>query len=142
MRTIAHVSDLHFGRIDPPVAEGLITDLASRQPSLLVVSGDFTQRARAGQYRQAAAYLKRLPEPQLVVPGNHDVPLWDFLRRFLDPLGRYRQFITDDLCPVFRDEQMLVLGINTARAFTHKSGWISDRELQELQRLACEAPPE
>ncbi len=142
MRTIAHISDLHFGRIDPPVAEGLVRDLAARQPSLLVVSGDFTQRARRGQYEAAAAYLKRLPQPQLVVPGNHDVPLWDFITRIFNPLGGYRRYITDNLCPVFRDEQMLVLGINTARSFTQKSGWISERELHEIQRLTCEAPPE
>jgi len=142
MRTIAHISDLHFGRIDPPVAEGLVRDLAGQAPSLVVVSGDFTQRARRSQYEQAAAFLKRLPVPQLVVPGNHDVPLWDVVRRFLNPLGRFRQYITGNLCPIFRDEQMLVLGINTARSFTQKSGWISERELQQIQRLTCEAPPE
>src|SRR5687767_11534600 len=82
MRTIAHISDLHFGRVDPPVVEGLAADLARRKPTLLVVSGDFTQRARRKQYEQAAGFLKRLPGPQLVVPGNHDIPMFDIIRRF------------------------------------------------------------
>src|SRR5688572_14058646 len=69
MRTIAHISDIHFGRVDPAVVEGLVADLSGREPSLLVVSGDFTQRARRRQYEAAAAFLKRLPTPQLVVPG-------------------------------------------------------------------------
>src|SRR3954453_20827658 len=88
MRTIAHISDLHFGKVDPPVAEGLIADLAGRKPDLLVVSGDFTQRARARQYEDAAAFLRRLPTPQLVVPGNHDIPMydWGFIPRFVAPL--------------------------------------------------------
>jgi 3',5'-cyclic AMP phosphodiesterase CpdA len=141
MRTIAHISDLHFGRVDHAVAEGLVRDLAGRQPSLLVVSGDFTQRARPWQYRQAAEYLKRLPQPQLVVPGNHDVPLYDFLRRLFSPMGRYRHYITTNLAPVYRDEEMLVVGINTARSLTQKSGWISDRQLDQVKRLTCEAPP-
>jgi 3',5'-cyclic AMP phosphodiesterase CpdA len=114
MRTIAHISDVHFGRTDPAVVEGLVQDLSSRHPSVLVVSGDFTQRARARQYRAAAEFLKRLPTPQLVVPGNHDIPLYDIIRRFFFPLNRYRKYITKDLRPVYQDEELFVLGINTA----------------------------
>lgn len=139
MRTIAHISDLHFGTVDPPVAEALVEDVAERKPSLVVVSGDFTQRARSEQYRQAARFLKRLPRPQLVVPGNHDVPMWDVLRRVFRPMEKYRRFISDDLMPVFRDDQMLVVGVNTARSFTQKSGWISDRQLQKIHDLTCGA---
>jgi 3',5'-cyclic AMP phosphodiesterase CpdA len=140
VRTLAHISDLHFGRLDPPVAEGLVRDLADRHPSLLVASGDFTQRAREGQYRQAAEFLKRLPLPQLVVPGNHDVPMYDFLRRFFDPLGRYRRHISSDLAPIYRDDEMLVLGVSTARSFTHKSGWLTKGQLDAIQRQTCAAP--
>ena len=139
MRTIAHISDLHFGTVDPAIAEALVEDVAARKPSLVVVSGDFTQRARSEQYRQAAKFLKRLPQPQLVVPGNHDVPLWDVLRRVFRPMEKYRRFISDDLMPIFRDDQMLVVGVNTALSFTQKSGWISGRQLQEIHELTCGA---
>ena len=125
MRKIAHISDLHFGRIDPPVAEGLVQDLRLCDPSLLVVSGDFTQRAGHTQYAQAARYLKRLPTPQLVVPGNHDVPAYNIISRMFFPLKRYREHIAADLNPVYQDEEMLVVGVNTARGFTQKSGWIT-----------------
>lgn len=137
MRTIAHISDLHFGRIDEPVVEGLVADLQERSPTVLVVSGDVTQRARRRQYEEAAAYLRRLPGPMIVVPGNHDVPLWDVFRRFLSPLGRYRRYITDDLFPSFSDDELFVLGINTARSFTRTSGWIGDQQLQEVRRRMC-----
>lgn len=139
MRTLAHISDLHFGTVDPAIAEALVQDVAARKPSLVVVSGDFTQRARSEQYRQAAKFLKRLPQPQLVVPGNHDVPLWDVLRRVFRPMERYRRFISNDLMPIFRDDEILVVGVNTARSFTQKSGWISDRQLQEIHDLTCGA---
>jgi 3',5'-cyclic AMP phosphodiesterase CpdA len=140
MRTIAHISDLHFGRIDAPVAEGLVDDLKDRSPTLLVVSGDFTQRAKVHQYQLAAAYLKRLPQPQLVVPGNHDVPLWDVTRRFLRPMSRYRRLITRDLMPAYQDDELFVLGVNTARSFTRTSGWISRRQLDEIKDKSCAAP--
>src|SRR5205085_1963266 len=118
LKTIAHISDLHFGRVDPPVAEALVTDLHAQKPDVLVVSGDFTQRARASQYAEAADYLKRLPTPQLVVPGNHDIPLYDVIRRFFFPLSFYRKYISQDLRPLYRDDQVLITGINTARPFT------------------------
>jgi 3',5'-cyclic AMP phosphodiesterase CpdA len=143
MRTIAHISDLHFGKVDPPVVEGLVADLAAHRPDLLVVSGDFTQRARARQYQDAAAFLRRLPGPQLVVPGNHDIPMydWGFIPRFVTPLRNYRRFITRDLRPVYRDDELFVLGINSARSFTQKSGWISEEQLLDVKLRVCPLPP-
>ena len=141
MRTIAHISDIHFGRTDPAVVEGLVTDLEGRNPTLLVVSGDFTQRAREKQYRAAAKFMKRLPQPQLVVPGNHDIPLFDVFRRVFFPLTRYRKHISRDLRPAYSDEELFVLGINTARSFTHKSGWISEEQLLDVKTRVCRQPP-
>lgn len=143
MRTIAHISDLHFGRTDPDVVEGLARDLADRKPDLLVVSGDFTQRARPSQYAAAAAFLKRLPTPQLVVPGNHDIPMhdWGFLPRLFSPLRNYTRYITRDLRPSYQDDELCVLGINTARSLTHKSGWMSEEQLLDIKLRVCPLPP-
>lgn len=140
MRTIAHISDLHFGRLDHPVAEGLVADLARHKPDVLVVSGDLTQRARGSQFRDAMAYLERLPKPQIVVPGNHDVPLWSVLERAVKPLSRYRKFVSKDLAPVFEDDEMLVLGLNSARWFTRTSGWLSTRQLDKARKIFGDAP--
>ena len=86
MRCIAQISDLHFGTEDPAIANGLVDDLRAQNPSLIAVSGDLTQRARGKQFRDASEFLEKLPQPQIVVPGNHDVPLFDLFRRFLSPL--------------------------------------------------------
>ena len=70
------------------------------KPDLVVISGDFTQRARTEQFKEACEFLERLRErghEVLGVPGNHDVPLYDVLRRFLSPLTRYRRYI-DETC--------------------------------------------
>ncbi len=140
MKTLAHVSDLHFGTEDRGIAESLLSDLREFSPALVVVSGDLTQRARRAQFRAARDYLKRIPFPQLIIPGNHDVPLYDFLRRFLSPLGRYRHYITPDLNPWHRDNELAVLGINTARSLTWKSGRISLEQIQEIQRRCGPIP--
>lgn len=133
MRTIAHVSDLHFGTEIPEVVAGLAADLRAQAPSLVVVSGDLTQRARSGQFRAARTYLAGLPQPQLVVPGNHDIPLFDVARRFLAPLSRYRAIVQDQLDPVYQDADLFVIGLNTARPFTWQSGRISTAQLELLR---------
>lgn len=146
MRTIAHISDLHFGTVDPAVAEGLARDINSRSPSVVVASGDFTQRARVGQYQEAAAYLKKLPSPQIVVPGNHDIPLWNVIRRFFFPLTRYRRIINHDLRPSYRDDEVAIIGMNTARSFSWswngfwKDGRISEEQLLDIKLSMCDVP--
>lgn len=146
MRTIAHISDLHFGRVDPRIAEALRADLRQQKFDLLVCSGDFTQRARVGQYRQSAAFMKELRGPQLTIPGNHDIPLWNILRRFFSPLGRYRKFINSNFWPTYSDSEIFVVGMNTSRPFTFsfngfwKDGKISASQLDHLRQLFSHAP--
>jgi 3',5'-cyclic AMP phosphodiesterase CpdA len=138
LKTIAHISDLHFGTEKPALAEALRADLVAKPPTLVVVSGDLTQRARSAQFAAAAKYLATLPKPQLVVPGNHDVPLFDVARRLLAPLTRYRRHISQELDPVFDDGELCVAGLNTARSLTWKSGRISLEQIRRLHvRLAA-----
>jgi 3',5'-cyclic AMP phosphodiesterase CpdA len=140
MRRIAHISDLHFGAEDPALTLGLRADLESLRPDLLIVSGDLTQRARRPQFEAAHHYLRGLPHPQLVVPGNHDIPLYDFARRFLVPLDRYCRYIHGELNPFFQDDELAVLGLNTARSLTWKSGRISPEQLRYLEKRLSSVP--
>ena len=141
VKCIAHISDLHFGRLDAPIAEQLAAQLLEDPPTLLVISGDLTQRARVAQYREAAEYLKGLPGPQLVIPGNHDVPLWNLFRRFFAPTRRYQQHISNELNPVWSDDGMIVAGLNTARGLTRTSGWISREQLDFVYQTFANAQP-
>ena len=140
MRTVVHLSDLHFGRTDPALLDPLTAIVHALRPDLIVVSGDLTQRARTAQFIEARAFLDRLPTPQLIVPGNHDVPLYDVLARFLRPLARYRRYITDDLEPCFIDEEIAVLGVNTARSLTFKQGRINEEQIARVRQRLCALP--
>ncbi|HUS00031.1 MAG TPA: metallophosphoesterase family protein [Pyrinomonadaceae bacterium] len=137
MRTIVHISDIHFGDADPGVVESLVEKVVEIRPSLVVVSGDLTQRARTKQFQEARAFLDRLPNPQVVVPGNHDVPLYNVFRRFVYPLSKFRKHITDDLKPAVVDDEVAVFGINTARSLTVKGGRVSEQQVGELERKLC-----
>ena len=141
MRTLVHLSDLHFGRIDPQILPPLLAAVHAAAPDLVIVSGDFTQRAKVQEFKDAASFLAELPQPQLLVPGNHDVPLYNVLRRWLTPLDRYRRYITHDLAPIHVDAEIAVLGINTARALTFKGGRINQVQLDAIaERLAMCGP--
>ena len=122
MGTIVHLSDIHFGRVDPRVVAPLIRTIETATPDLVAVSGDLTQRARRRQFLEARAFLDRLRFPLLVVPGNHDVPLFNLAVRLLDPYGGYRRYIQRDLEPAFENDQMIVVGLNSARAFPFHGG--------------------
>ena len=137
MRTIAHISDLHFGRVNTALIEPFLAILTSLAPNVVAISGDLTQRASAQQFRDARAFLDRITFPQIVVPGNHDVPLYNILARFFAPLHNYRRYITDDLQPVYVDEEIVVIGINTARSLTFKDGRINAEQVESIRaRLA------
>lgn len=82
MRTIVHLSDLHFGRVDYGLVDPLIDAIREIRPDLVAVSGDLTQRARTAQFIEARRFLDALPKPLIAVPGNHDVPLYNPLARF------------------------------------------------------------
>lgn len=130
MRTIAHISDLHFGRIDPDTLPELAAVMHAQQPDVVAISGDLTQRARKRQFEAARRFIDTLPGAKIIVPGNHDVPLYNLLARWLWPLDNYRRIITPDLEPYFEDEQIGIAGINTARSLTWKNGRINDRQVE------------
>ena len=138
MRTIVHLSDIHFGRVDDQVVAPLIRAVHDARPDLVAISGDFTQRARRGEFLAARRFLDALPLPRLVVPGNHDVPLYNVGARLVAPLAAYCRYISPDLEPFFIDDEIAVVGMNTARALiTRGSGRLNESQVRRAAgRLA------
>ena len=133
MRTLVHLSDLHFGTVRQEIVLPLLSLLERIQPDLVAVSGDLTQRARKEQFVAARDFLDAMPFTKIVVPGNHDVPLYNLFARFVLKLARYRRYISDDLEPFYGDPEIAVLGINTARSATFKGGRINSRQVACMQ---------
>lgn len=133
MRTLVHLSDLHFGTVRQEIVLPLLSLLERIQPDLIAVSGDLTQRARKEQFAAARDFLDAMPFPKIIVPGNHDVPLYNLFARFALRLTRYRRYISDDLEPFYSDAEIAVLGINTARSATFKGGRVNSRQVARMQ---------
>ena len=142
MRTVIHLSDLHFGRIDSAILAPLAKFIGDEKPDVVAISGDLTQRARTNEFLAAKEFLAAIPFPQIVVPGNHDVPLHNLIARFTRKLDRYCRYITAELQPVFVDDEIVVAGVNTARALTWKDGRINHRQLDALRATFEDVPPD
>jgi 3',5'-cyclic AMP phosphodiesterase CpdA len=141
VRTIFHISDVHFGPPHlPRVSQGVLEHIERNRPSLVVLSGDLTQRARPEQFREARAFVDAIPVPVVVVPGNHDVPLWRVWQRIFNPYGCYKQHFSPEMEPIHQDDEMLIAGVNTAFGWTIKDGRITMRRLLELADLFERTP--
>jgi 3',5'-cyclic AMP phosphodiesterase CpdA len=135
MRTIAHISDLHFGYNDSLLAKKLSESLAQIRPNVLVVSGDLVEHATGAEFQAARDFLDSLPGPQIIVPGNHDLPFYNLWRRFTEGLDKYRRFITEDLEPAFVDDELAIVGADSAHLYPVKGGKITDSQLDDLVTL-------
>jgi len=157
--TLAHVSDLHFGRdaqLDQiEVLEELIPEL---RPATVVVTGDLTQRARHGEFQRALAFVHRVGRgaPTLVVPGNHDVEWW---RSPFGLLGsgrryrKYRRYFGPELSPRLEIPGAVLAGALTSHGVALGSmtwnlndmavkGHLPAAEVERVAGYFASAPPE
>ncbi|MFP4623224.1 MAG: metallophosphoesterase family protein [Gemmatimonadota bacterium] len=138
MITILHISDLHFG---PPyvaeAGEALIRAAWQLEPDIVVASGDFTQRAKEEQFADARVFLDQLPDaPTVVVPGNHDVPLYRLRERIFSPYALYRTYIADELDHVLETPDAVIAALNSTSPLRHITNGRIDSEQLEFCRRA------
>jgi 3',5'-cyclic AMP phosphodiesterase CpdA len=144
---LVHLSDLHFGAIDPALPDALREAVMKAAPEVVVVSGDLTQRGRRHEFEAAREFLDSIPLPQVVVPGNHDVPRWWVVwERFRRPWRHYRRLVHQDLEPVWKNEELFVMGTNSARTAGWHLDWsrgrLSHHQMARMVRLGQGADKE
>jgi 3',5'-cyclic AMP phosphodiesterase CpdA len=133
MSVVLQVSDTHFGTEQPVVVKALLRLVHDQLPTLVVLSGDITQRARWSQFRAARAFTARLTVPAtLMLPGNHDIPLFNLVARLLAPYANYQRAFGAELEPEFESADLLVVGVNTTRPARHKDGEISAGQIARV----------
>lgn len=136
---LLHLSDLHFGTEKPECIRGIQQFCQQHRPEVVVVSGDLTQRARLGQFFACKQFLDSLDTPYLVVPGNHDIPLYHVWDRFLSPFMRYHAFFSAPEKEL-ETEHFYLIGVNSVRRRYHTRGHISLQQIQQIQQKLQQAP--
>lgn len=132
---IALLSDLHFGRARPELVQPLLDALTEAKPELIVIAGDFVQRARASQYKLARELIDRLPAPMLAVPGNHDIPLFNLPERLFAPRRAYRHWIARDTEPMVETPEAVIAGLDTTDRMHHQRGSVSETQIARVARI-------
>ncbi|HEY4253093.1 MAG TPA: metallophosphoesterase [Roseomonas sp.] len=138
MIRIAHLSDVHFGAHRPETLDSLMADIAAAAPDAIAVSGDLTQNARVSEFEAAAAFLRALPVPAVVVPGNHDIPRLDLRARFMEPRARWRHHLGAETEPTLLLDGVALLGLDTVRRAQWHLDW-SAGGISTAQRLRLAA---
>ncbi|MEJ7609151.1 MAG: metallophosphoesterase [Bryobacteraceae bacterium] len=139
-RSIVHLSDLHFNKVDDALIEPLIAAVEALSPDFVAVSGDFTQHAYPIEFERAAELLKRLPGKHILVPGNHDMAFYNVWRRASQRLKLYKQYISDNMFPYYADADIAILGLNTARVTHLRDGRIRSIQVDLLEKTMQSAP--
>ncbi len=146
MGVLLQISDPHFGTEQAPVVEALVALAARERPDVVVWSGDITQRARRAQFEAARQFAARLEAPHvLAIPGNHDIPLFNLVARLTHPYrGFLRAFKAEQgraLEPELTLPGVHISGVNTTRAWRHKNGEVSTRQIERLCRRLRQCAP-
>lgn len=142
---LAHLSDVHFGRIaHPGIVDALVEEINAAGLDLVAVSGDVTQRARRREFREARAMLDRFEAPVVVVPGNHDVRAWwhNPFDRVWRSTDRFREMISSERVPHVEARGVAVVGINSAHGLTVKGGLVRPEALAAMEDRFAVAPPD
>jgi 3',5'-cyclic AMP phosphodiesterase CpdA len=141
LRKIIHLSDLHFGRVDPDVVSPLLEAIQAERPDVTVVSGDFVQNGTRREFEQARQFVQQLPGQRILVPGNHDMPFTNLFWRFATGLRLYKEYITAEMEPFWSDEEVAILGISTARRWPIRGGRIHETQVRSVEQKLCALSP-
>lgn len=146
MTRIALIADLHFGSVPPRLAEQLALDLSRIRPDLIIVAGDLTMRSTRSEFADAKSWLEGLEAPLLLLPGNHDLPVWNIFERFTNPFARYSRAAGAELMPEFEDGHSFILGLNTTASWQPNLRWhegaARGSDVTAARQLLAQAPPE
>jgi 3',5'-cyclic AMP phosphodiesterase CpdA len=90
MPRLFHISDVHFGCEDVQALQWVKERIDAEKPDAVALTGDLTMRARHREFRAACDWIQSLAAPVTVEVGNHDLPYFNPIERFLDPYRRIR----------------------------------------------------
>jgi len=133
MSVLVQISDPHFGTEQPLVVLALLELIQREKPDVAVLSGDITQRARRGEFAEAKRFVDGLDVPRtLVIPGNHDIPLFNPFARLFHPYANFCRAFGEELEPEHDSESLLVVCVNTTRRQRHVDGEVSDAQIERI----------
>lgn len=130
---IIQISDLHFGMNQTQIIEPFLNDISFLQPEVIIISGDLTQRATEEQYGLLRDFLKKLPGTLLIVPGNHDIPFYNVISRWVHPFKHYKHYISPQLECEFSNNEVNILGVSSVNPYAVKDGLLTEETITRIK---------
>jgi 3',5'-cyclic AMP phosphodiesterase CpdA len=144
---LIQVSDIHFGGENHEAVEAAAAWIVAAAPDLVIAAGDLTLDGKVPEFDAAAAWLKRLPDPMIVTPGNHDTPFVgpaELFERLTRAWGRFKDRFGDEDGAAWRGPGVTVVSLNTARAAQIRWNWskgaVSRSQIRRVVRELEAAP--
>ena len=139
-----HLSDIHFGLEDRRALAWVEQCIARENPHAVAITGDLTMRARHREFDAANAWISALKVPVTVEVGNHDMPYFNLIERFVTPYKRFDRI--ERMLEVELDlPDLAIVPLKTAtRAqwrFPWSNGWVTKRALEETLAAIDAHPP-
>jgi 3',5'-cyclic AMP phosphodiesterase CpdA len=146
MGRILHLSDIHFGSENHKALDAVF-ELAVREPfDLIAITGDITQYGAVAEFAAAETWIKSLPGPLLITPGNHDTPWAGLFSRVAMPFARYQRAFGDPWDASFEDDEITARTFNTARGVQIRLNWSKGAarlsHVESIARIFKAAPHE
>lgn len=139
-----HISDIHFGLEDRRALAWVEECIVRERPHAVAITGDLTMRARHREFDAANAWISALDVPVTVEVGNHDMPYFNLVERFVSPYRRFHK-IQRMIEAQLDLPDLAIVPLRTAtRAqwrFPWSNGWVTRRALEETLAAIDSHPP-
>ncbi len=143
-KLLFHISDIHFGLEDQRALDWAASEIARSQPDAVIITGDLTMRARHREFAAATAWIRALDIPVTVEVGNHDMPYFNLIERFVNPYKRFAGMA--ELVELEIDlPGIAIVPLTTAvpaqPRLNWSKGWVSDAALAKCLAAIDALPP-
>jgi 3',5'-cyclic AMP phosphodiesterase CpdA len=138
-----HISDIHFGLEDDRALDWVMQEIAEKRPAAVAITGDLTMRARRREFDAACHWIRSLDVPVTVEVGNHDLPYFNLIERFVAPYRRFHSIKRVVECPIALPD-LAIVPLKTVRRWQPRwpwsHGWVTDRALDNTLSIIDRLP--
>lgn len=120
---LVHLTDLHFGCEDKNALAAAARYIQERKPDAVIITGDISKDGLAVELDNACAWMRELPVPVVLTPGNHDVPYYEMWGRLAYPWARFERAAHGLQVLPWHTEKWSIVPVNTARAWQLRFNW-------------------
>ncbi|HRP10586.1 MAG TPA: metallophosphoesterase [Terricaulis sp.] len=120
---LAHFTDLHFGCEHEGAIKAAARYVEENKPDAVIITGDISKDGLQSELEAACDWMRALPAPVILTPGNHDVPYYEPFGRVFFPWRRFNRAAQGIRTEAWHTPEWSIVPVNTARGFQLRANW-------------------